>query len=441
MKGNHGVNRRDFVKAAVGAGFAMGAMSGARPAQARIPGANDRINLGVIGVGGRGYYLAGVFSGLAEKSNVQVGVVSDVYRKRTNAAAERYKCKGIGDYREIIADKSIDAVVIATPDHWHAPMAIEAMNAGKDVYLEKPMTRTVKEARQVYECSVRTKRVLQIGSQTTSADQWWKARKAIQDGMIGKMIMSQGSYHRNWNGRRQPPGEWNWPIDPDAGPQGQGENFIDWRMWLGNSPARLWNADRFFRFRKYWDYSGGIATDLFYHVMAPLNLVWGGGEFPYRVGGTGGIYVFKDEREVPDTFMLVADYPSGHSVVLSSSMANSRHIPGLIRGYEGTIVMVDHGQFEEETDHITVSSERHNREAFTKKYGAQEVQIKVEPRQSHWENFIQCMRTREEPVLGGLPAYKAMVPIAMSVESYRSGQMLYFDEQKQKVVTKPPKKA
>src|SRR5512136_1700421 len=120
MKDDHAVHRRDFVKAAVGAGLAMRAISSARPAQARILGANDRINLGVIGVGGRGYYLAGVFSGLEEKSNVQVGVVCDVYRKRTNAAAERYKCKGIADYREIIADRSIDAVVIATPDHWHA---------------------------------------------------------------------------------------------------------------------------------------------------------------------------------------------------------------------------------------------------------------------------------------------------------------------------------
>jgi predicted dehydrogenase len=436
MTDDNSVNRRDFVKA-VGAGLALGALS--RPASARIMGANDRINLGVIGVGGRGVYLTGMFASLAEKANVQIGSVCDVYVKRTRFAAERYKAKAVADYHEIIADKGIDAVVIATPDHWHAPMAIEAMNAGKDVYLEKPMTRTVDEAKKVYECSVKTKQILQIGSQTTSSDQWWKARKAIQDGMIGKMIMSQGSYHRNWNGRQQPPGEWNWPIDAAAGPNATGDDFVDWKMWLGNAPARPWNADRFFCFRKYWDYSGGIATDLFYHVMAPLNLVWGGGEFPHRVAGTGGIYVFKDEREVPDTFMLVADYPSGHSVVLSSSMANSRHIPGLIRGYEGTIVMVEHGQFEGKTDFITVTPERFARENFIKKYGSPEVQIAVEPRQSHWENFLQCMRTREEPVLNGLTAYKAMVPIAMSVESYRSGQMLYFDEQKQQVVTKPPK--
>jgi predicted dehydrogenase len=311
-------------------------------------------------------------------------------------------------------------------------MALAAMKAGKDVYLEKPMTRTVDEAREVYEASVKHQRILQIGSQTTSSDQWWKARKAIQDGMIGKMILSQGSYHRN-----STKGEWNYDIDPAAGPNGKGDDYIDWKMWLGSAPKMDYNADRFFRFRKYWDYSGGIATDLFYHVMAPLNLVWGGGEFPWRVVATGGIYVFKDEREVPDTFMLTADYPSGHSVVLSSSMANSTHIPGLIRGHDGTIMMVENGQFESRVDHITVTPQKHVEKDFEAKYGTKELKIMVEPRVSHYQNFIDCVRSREKPVLDGLTAYKAMTTIAMSVDSYRRGQMLYFDRTKQRVTDKP----
>jgi predicted dehydrogenase len=212
-------------------------------------------------------------------------------------------------------------------------------------------------------------------------------------------------------------------------------------MWLGSAPKRPWTPDRFFRFRKYWDYSGGIATDLFYHVMAPLNLVWGGGEFPSRVAGTGGIYVFKDEREVPDTFQLTADYPSGHSVVLSSSLANNVHIPGLIRGHDGTIMMVEHGKFEGRTDYIVVTPQPHAAEAFEKKYGTKELKIKVEPRVSHYQNFLDSMRSREQPVLNGLTAYKAMTAIAMSVESYRSGKMLYFDPTKQKVTDRPPRHA
>jgi len=430
------VNRREFVKAAVGAGAALGALRAARPASARVPGANDRINLGFIGVGGRGNALIREFMTI---QGMQIVAVADVWEKRKRLAAERAKCKGHLDYRELIQNKEIDGIVIATPDHWHAPMAIAAMNAGKDVYLEKPMTRTIEEARRVYEASVRTKRVLQVGVNGSSGDQWRKARKALEDGMIGKLVMSQGSVHRNWDGKQQPRGEWNWRIDPAAGPTGTGDNYVDWKMWLGSAPKRPWNADRFFRFRKYWDYNGGIATDLFYHSLAPLNLMWnnGQGEFPRRVAGTGGIWVFKDEREVPDTFMLVADYPSGHSVVLSSSMANATSTPGVIRGYEGTIDMAPRGG---KGNAIVVTPEKHAAEAFVRKYGMAEARLELEPRPSHYQNFIDCMRTREQPVLPGLPAYKTMVAIAMSVESYRSGKVLYFDETKQKAVDRPVKK-
>jgi predicted dehydrogenase len=430
---DHKFNRRDFVKSAVGAGLAVGTLG--PMVRGRILGANDRINIGLIGAGGRGRDLLAwaIKTGQQETTNAAVVAVSDVYGKRLKMAKETAKCDGHLDYRELLQRKDVDAVIIATPDHWHARMAIEAMNNGKDVYLEKPMTHTIEEAKEVYETVKKTGRVLQVGSQTTSSDQWWKARKAIQDGMIGKLLMSQGSYHRNSTA-----GEWNWGIDPAAGPDAKGEDFIDWKMWLGSAPQRPFNADRFFRFRKYWDYSGGIATDLFYHVMAPLNICWGEPQFPYRVVGTGGIYVFKDEREVPDTFMLAADYAQGHSVVLSSSMANDTHIPGLIRGHEGTIMMVPGGQFEGRVDYITVTPQRISKQKFKEKYGTIEVMLETEPRQSHMENWLSCIKTRETPVLDALTAYKAMVAIGMSVQSYREGRVLYFDEAKQKVVHEPP---
>ena len=198
-------------------------------------------------------------------------------------------------------------------------------------------------------------------------------------------------------------------------------------MWLGSAPERPWDPDRFFRFRKFWDYSGGIATDLFYHVMAPLNICWPEPQFPYRVMASGGIYVFKDTREVPDTFAFMAEYPGEHQVVLSSSMANNTHIPGLIRGHEGTIVMVEHGQFEGRTPHITVSAQRPYEEEFRKKWGKDSIQIEVEKRPDHMDNWLHCIKTREKPVLDAETAYKTMVTIAMSVESYRRGKVLYFD--------------
>jgi predicted dehydrogenase len=431
---NMKLNRRDFVKSAVGAGVALKTLGHTKSVLGSVPGANDHINVAIIGVGGRGRDLLGWVMKTGEQPNTpaRVVAVSDVYAKRLRGAKEVAKCDGHLDYREILERKDVDAVIIATPDHWHARMAIEAMDKGKDVYLEKPMTHTVEEAKKVYEKVKQTKRVLQVGSQTTSSDQWWKARKAIQDGMIGKLIMSQGSYHRN-----SKQGEWNWPIDAAAGPNGKGDDFIDWKMWLGSAPKRDYNADRFFRFRKYWDYSGGIATDLFYHVMAPLNICWGEAQFPYRVMASGGTYVFKDEREVPDTFTLTADYPAGHSLVLSASMANETHIPGLIRGHEGTIMMVPEGKFEGKVDFITVTPQRIVKQQFVEKYGAEEVKINCEARESHMENFLRCVRTRETPVLDALTAYKAMATIGMSVQSYREGRVLYFDEAKQKVTTEP----
>jgi predicted dehydrogenase len=432
-------NRRHFLISATALGVASQAFSRTRPAQGRVIGANDRINLGVIGMGGRGSYLARVFSKIgAQNNSCQIVAVCDVYQKRLNAAKEAHECDGYLDYREVLNRKDVDAVIIATPDHWHARMALEAMDRGKDVYLEKPMCHTIEEVRQLINTVRETKRVLQVGSQTTSADQWWKAKKLIADGAIGPMIMSQGSYHRN-----SKEGEWNWKIDPEAGPDKSGENYIDWKMWLGPAPKRPWNPDRFFRFRKYWDYSGGIATDLFFHVAAPLNICWSEPQYPYKVMAGGGIYVFKDEREVPDTFHLIAEYAKGHSVVLTSSMANSQHIPGLIRGHLGTIIMVEHGMFEGRTDHITLRPERRViDDEYKAKFGDQEVKIPVEQRDpmiTHANNFLECIRTRQKPTLDVETAACAQVLITMAVQSYREGRILYFDEKAFKVVSKPPR--
>jgi predicted dehydrogenase len=424
--------RRDFVKTSVAAAGAAAIYH--TNVHARVLGANDRINIGCIGLGGRG---SGVMRWAIETGKnsrpAQVVAVCDVYRKRLNKAKEFSQAElATLDYHEVIARKDIDAVIIATPDHWHAPIAIEAMRAGKDVYCEKPMTRTVEEAKKFYETARATNRVVQIGSQTTSSDQWWKARKAIEDGMIGQLLMSQGSYHRN-----STKGEWNYPIDQNAGPDAKGDDYIDWKMWLGAAPKRNFEAERFFRFRKYWDYSGGIATDLFYHVVAPLNICWGEAQFPQKVMASGGIYVFKDGREVPDTFHLIAEFPKGHSLVLSSSMANSTHIPGLIRGHEGTIMMVPQGQFEGRVDYITVTPEGIAKKAFVEKWGKEAVEIPTEKREDHMENFLRCVKTREKTVLDPLTAYKAMTTIGMAVQSYREGRALYFNEAAQRVTDKP----
>ena len=460
MSTNGPLDRRGFLKSVSATGLTLAAATTAIAAKTaskmsggRVIGANDRINVGIIGCGGRGSYVADAFHDFGKKNNAcRIVAACDVYEKRKKAVAVKFDVKGYRDYRELLNQSDVDAVVVATPDHWHAKMAMDAMDKGKDVYLEKPMVHTNDEARQLVDTVKETKRILQVGSQTTSADIWWKAKKAIADGMIGQMIESQGSYHRNGT-----EGEWNWDIDPGAGPDGKGDDFIDWNMWLGSqfklAPKRPWDADRFFRFRKYWDYSLGIASDLFYHVIAPLNICWDEPQFPTKVMATGGIYVFKKlpdgrpDREVPDTFHLLAEYAKGHSLVLSSSMANDTHIPGMIRGHEGTIIMVDHGQFERSVPFITVKPQVKGGkaiggEAYEKKFGLKDIQIPIDQTdmlELHIGNFLSCMRTREKPHLDVETGAKAVVVINLAAQSYREGKVMYWDAQHWKASDKPVK--
>ncbi len=468
MSTNDSLDRRGFLKSVSVTSAALTAAAGSVYAKSsaksasRVIGANDRINIGVIGCGGRGRYDAQAFAAFAKKNNdcAQIVAACDVYEKRKRMTAEQHKVKGYLDYRELLNQSDLDAVIVATPDHWHGKIATDAMDHGKDVYLEKPMVHTNEEARDLVNTVKETKRILQVGSQTTSADIWAQAKQAIAKGMIGQMIESQGSYHRNGT-----EGEWNWPIEEGAGPDGKGDNFVDWKMWLGTqyklAPNRPWDADRFFRFRKYWDYSLGIASDLFYHVIAPLNICWDEPQFPTKVMATGGVYVFKTlpngkpDREVPDTFHLLAEYAKGHSLVLSSSMANDTHIPGMIRGHEGTIIMVEHGQFERNVPFITVKPQvrtvRENGasklvaiggEKYEQKFGTKDIQIPVSQKdmmEAHIENFLSCMRTREKPHLDVETGAKAVVVINLAAQSYREGKVMYWDEKHWKASDKPIK--
>src|ERR1035438_9317261 len=256
------VNRRDFVRNAAAVGAALGAAKNLLPkstakASGRVIGANDRINVAVIG-GSRGAADARTVVRVAQTSNAQVRrgaadartvvrvaqtsnaqvlAVCDLYEKRKKALVNQHKCDGYTDYREVLNRADVDAVVIAVPDHWHARMALEAMDLGKDVYVEKPMTHTIPEAKQLVAKVKETKRVLQVGSQTTSGSQWAAAKKAIAEGSIGHMVMSQGSYHRN-----SADGEWNYTIDPNAGPDGKGDDRIDWSMWISPAAKQIGRA-------------------------------------------------------------------------------------------------------------------------------------------------------------------------------------------------------
>ena len=290
----------------------------------RILGANDVIGVGVIGLGN---ISRGHLAEYTQRPDSRVAAVCDIYAPRLDRGISQTGAKGYRRYQDLLADKDVDAVIVCTPDHWHAPMAIDAMRAGKDVDVEKPMSLTIQEAGRMVEVSVATGRILAVDSEHMAHGIWEPARRVVEAGLLGKLLWSQTSRSRN---SREPP--WNYVIDEDAGPDN-----LDWEAFLGNAPKRPFSADRFFRWRRYRDYSGGIATDLYYHHITPLIQVLGR-EFPVRCVSAGGHYVTpQDVMEVPDTLVLAMDFPSSHTVVCCGSLQNSVEVPIVIRGHEANL--------------------------------------------------------------------------------------------------------
>ena len=435
--------RRDFIRqvsagamAAAGAGSTLSGEGVTRQAPAvskgRVIGANDRINVGFVGCGGRmNAHIRRVMERNKERGDVQAVAVNDIWDKRKQRARE---ATGVDersvyhDYREVCARPDVDAVVIASPDHWHHLQTMDALRNGKDVYLEKPMTYTVDEAREVAEAVKSSGRVLQVGSQYTSMDHFWKAKQAIKDGLLGEVVWASGGFGRNRNLR----GEWNYAIDPEAT-----DKTLDWKAFLGPAPKRAFDPERYFRWRKYWDYSGGIATDLFYHTVSPL-LVAIGGDFPFRVTSSGGIYVQKD-REVPDTFFMNVDYPAW-TMQLACSVASGAGAPLVIHGSQATLFIGQNSENLVNTQ-MEVVPDAEYRDEFVKKTGGDTLKIEVQPvargAHPHMDNFLECVRSRQEPNLPAKLGYQAMAAIGMGVQAYRQHEVLFFDRRREKVSNKP----
>ncbi len=202
------------------------------------------------------------------------------------------------DYREVLARPDVDAVIIATPDHWHARIAIDAMKAGKDVYLEKPMIKDIDEGPRIIEAAQTTKRILQVGSQRVSSIIYAKARELFKSGVIGELNFVEAWWHRN-----SAMGAWQYTIPPDASTE-----TCDWDRFVGDAPKRPFDATRLFRWRNYRDYGTGIPGDLFVHLFSGIHYVLDS-TGPTRVMATGGLRSWKDGRDVPDIAVGFYDYP------------------------------------------------------------------------------------------------------------------------------------
>lgn len=319
------MNRRDFMTTSLGIGIGA-AVARSGFAQQQPPPA-DRIALGLIGAGARGQEL---MQSAAQIPGVEIVAVCDAYTGRLERARARTsgRATAYGDYHQILDNKEIDVVIVATPDHWHLKMVVDALNAGKDVYVEKPLTFAVDEGSKIAEAVRRTGRILQVGSQGISSATVARARELIKAGKLGQITMVRASYNRNTAG-----GAWIYPIPPDAN-----ERTVNWEQFLGPAPKRPFSLERFFQWRCYWDYSGGIPTDLFVHLATTIHHVMDA-KMPRHVFASGELYRWKESREVPDTVNAVLVYPEGFTANLSSTFNNqSSSESGFeILGTEGSV--------------------------------------------------------------------------------------------------------
>ena len=423
MKGPK-VNRRGFLKQ-LGMGAALAPTWTARSYLA-IPGANERLLIGVIGCGSMGNSHLRDLLPQQETANIRVAAVCDVYRKRLEAAAAKASATPYPDYRVLLSQKELDYVLIATPEHWHHRMALDAVDAGKHIYLEKPMTHTIKEAKEVVRRVKQSKLKLQVGVQGMSDESYEVANRYIREGTLGKVVMAQIDYSRNYVDDF-----WAYDIDPEANPQ----TNLDWKAWLGPAPKRAWDPRRFFQWRRYWDYSGGIATDLFIHrVTRIIKSV--GLSFPERVVASGGTWQFTQSvAQIPDTFNMLCDYPGGPTVLLVSSMANNFPIAHVIRGHKATLRFTKEGfvitpQAVSLEDRVE-PGELRAQETWSKVYrktGAEDIK-------RHHQNLQNAIRLGEPLKCDVMLGYYGTVVTAMGVQSFRRRKYLKWNPKKERVET------
>ncbi len=359
--------RREFIQtsAVIAAGAAL--------APGRVLGANERIRLGVIGSGER---ATGVMGEFLQNPEVEVVALCDVWdeavakcRKRiTNQSRD---LKEYADHRVLLARKDIDAVLIGTPDHWHVPIAMDAVAAGKDVYVEKPLTFTIPEGRDLIKAARVGNRIVQVGMQQRSGEHYREAKETYFDsGKIGKVTVARTWWHGNSYHLRKCPFT--------AKPAG-----LDWNRWVGSRPWREFDAQQFWNWRAYLDFGGGQITDLFTHWIDVVQ--WFMKEdLPSAAVAAGGVYQYKDGRTAPDTIHVLLEYPTQWTATFEATLApGGRGAAIEFIGTEGN-VMIHRGGY-----------------TWTPRQG-QRIDKKAEGQgdiltQAHVKNFLACVKSRQLP--------------------------------------------
>ena len=416
---NDDFSRRGFLKSAT-----MAMAPGVLPAL----GANGKLRIGWIGTGARGYHCMNQLY-LASAPLVEITAVCDTYQTWLNRAKERVQALGKNtpktylDYRELLADPNVDAVVVSTPEHLHFPMTMAAIQAKKHSYVEKPLAHTIEEGAALVKASEASGLVLQVGTQNRSNKLYLRAKEMYERGDIGQIHCVRAFWYRNFLPADPVPAPWRYVIPADASPQN-----TDWDRFLGPAPKRPWDKHRYFQWRNYWDYSGGISTDLLVHQTDISNYVLGK-TVPVACMASGGIYMWgpPDDREVPDTLSAIYEYPDRFHLNYSCFFGNDQFGYGEeFLGYEGTIMVYN----------------RQDLHFYPQKFGGHApAPVKARPEvhlnylkdfnqqdatADHFKNWIQAIRGEAKVITPARAGQVAAIPGHLATLSLRQGKKVLW---------------
>jgi predicted dehydrogenase len=395
--------RRDLLAATAKATAALTAAS-----YSRVLGANDRVQLGLIGAGDRGRFVMGQF---IAAGNVDVAAVCDVYPSQIDLARQKASnAKNFSDHRKLLEQKELTAVLIATPDHWHSRTAIDALNAGKDVYVEKPLTLTIEEGPEIVKAARVHERICQVGMQQRSGQHYLQAKREYFDtGKLGRITLARTWWHGNSYHLRRAPASLQ-----------QKPSNLDWARFLGPLKWRDYDPQQYFNWRAYLDFGGGQVTDLFTHWIDVVHMMLGR-EIPNSAVAAGGVYHYKDGRTAPDTINVLLEYSGEFTATFEATLA-----PGIrgaaveICGTQGRLY-IDRGRYEFH------STER----------GAQPVVVQAAPQDmtlDHVKNFLECVVSRKLPNADVLIGHRSAQASHLGNIAYVQKRRLQFDPIREEIL-------
>jgi predicted dehydrogenase len=413
-------SRRNFLKTAAAGAVSASTISAA--SYARVLGANDRIRMGIIGTGGMGGGHIHAFCGFHNDGSFPVDLVAlaDVCKTRLDGSLkvareqqEGVQVDGYSDYADLLARKDIDCILTATPEHMHCQVILDSLEAGKDVYTEKPMTLNLEQAMRVYKAvKAHPERVFTVGTQKMALAKYREAKKLLADGVLGKLISSQTSYCRN-----TPDGEWNYyGIDEAVIP---GET-LDWKAWLGEMPEIDFDTKIYHRWRRYKAYSTGIIGDLLVHEVTPLIFAMDN-PWPIQVSAIGGHYIDHDMENF-DQVNLTLKFDNDHTMIIAGATNNEQGLETLIRGQEGTMYLAG--------NNCRVRPER----PFAD--DREEINIECEFVHDHNTlrlNWLECVRDRKTPFSTIETGMRVMVMVDIATRAMWGGKTYTWDPIKMEV--------